>query len=162
MAIRKYVVVDIDGTIADCTHRLHHLTKPKKDWDKFFEECANDEPIQEIVDLVKTMNERNYRVIYLTGRVGTDETRKATEEWLVKQGLWDYEALLMREGGDFRVDRIVKPELLTEYITKHFEHDEYGVCHNDVISLILEDRTSVVEVFRKLGYKVLQVAEGNF
>jgi hypothetical protein len=30
------ILVDIDGTLADCTHRLHHIQKQPKDWDAFF------------------------------------------------------------------------------------------------------------------------------
>ena len=31
------VVVDLDGTLADCTHRLHHIRgRRRKNWDAFF------------------------------------------------------------------------------------------------------------------------------
>lgn len=35
----KAIIVDIDGTIANITHRLHHVKQPngKKNFDAFFE-----------------------------------------------------------------------------------------------------------------------------
>lgn len=32
----KYIVFDIDGVLADCSHRLHYIQKPIKDYDKFY------------------------------------------------------------------------------------------------------------------------------
>ena len=39
------VIVDLDGTLADCTHRLHHI----------FAACEFDEPNAVIVALVKAL-----------------------------------------------------------------------------------------------------------
>lgn len=32
----KYVIVDIDGTVADLSHRIHFIEGEKKDWDSFY------------------------------------------------------------------------------------------------------------------------------
>ena len=40
----KAVIFDIDGTLADCSHRLHHVTGDKRDWNKFFAEMSEDPP----------------------------------------------------------------------------------------------------------------------
>lgn len=32
-----FIVFDLDGTLADCEHRIHHITKEPKDWRAFFE-----------------------------------------------------------------------------------------------------------------------------
>ena len=34
----RAVICDIDGTLADVQHRLHHLEGDPKDWDGFFAE----------------------------------------------------------------------------------------------------------------------------
>lgn len=32
----KYIVFDIDGVLADCSHRLKYIKGEKKDYDKFY------------------------------------------------------------------------------------------------------------------------------
>lgn len=32
----KYIVFDIDGMLADCSHRLKYIKGEKKDYDKFY------------------------------------------------------------------------------------------------------------------------------
>ena len=36
---KGFVICDIDGTIADLKHRVHHVTKAKKDYDSFLQRC---------------------------------------------------------------------------------------------------------------------------
>lgn len=31
----EFVIVDIDGTVADLRHRIHFIEGEKKDWDSF-------------------------------------------------------------------------------------------------------------------------------
>lgn len=144
------VVVDLDGTIADCTHRLHFIQGEVKDWDAFYNACKDDAPIDSMIKMVKALNERFYHIVFLTGR--SEMARSATDEWLVNNSLWDYDTLLMRPLGDYRDDSVVKLELLQNYMKG---------C-DDQIAFILEDRNSVVKSFRDAGFKVLQVAEGDF
>ena len=44
------IVFDIDGTLADCSQRLHHIQKSPPDWDSFFAETEKDEPIMVFED----------------------------------------------------------------------------------------------------------------
>lgn len=42
----RAAIIDIDGTLADCRHRLHHvLPGRKRDWDAFFGEMDDDDLI---------------------------------------------------------------------------------------------------------------------
>ena len=59
--------------------------------------------------------------------------------------------LLMRKDGDFRHDSIVKPELI-----------ENSWFDSNIIAFILEDRDSMVNEWRELGFTCLQVAKGDF
>ena len=45
---RDTVICDIDGTIADNSHRQHYL-EGKRDWKSFFEGIENDKPILKIL-----------------------------------------------------------------------------------------------------------------
>lgn len=57
----------------------------------------------------------------------------------------------MRPAGDKRRDDIIKAEIFDQHIRGH---------HN--ILLVLDDRDSVVKMWRSMGLTCLQVAEGNF
>lgn len=80
----KTVIVDIDGTIADCSHRLRHIQSDKKDWDTFFDECDLDIPIPVVIDLVKRLG-FHYEILYLTGR--KEKTHLKTLLWLIDNSL---------------------------------------------------------------------------
>ena len=150
----KYVVVDLDGTVADCTHRLHFINGETKDWKGFYEACKDDKPIASMIDMVRALNERYYYVIFLTGR--SELARNVTQEWLQANNLWNYDDLIMRPLEDYRQDSVVKLEMLNNYIRTNLNNDK------EAIGFILEDRATVVKSFRDAGFKVLQVAEGDF
>ena len=58
------VVVDLDGTLADCTHRLHHIRgRGRKNWDAFFAGCHIDKPNPVVVALVKALH-KDHRLIF--------------------------------------------------------------------------------------------------
>jgi len=106
----KTYIVDIDGTLADLSHRLHHIQKEPKDWDAFFDGCEEDEPIQNVIDVVRQLGTtQGNRIVYLTGR--PERVRGKTICWLSKNGLPERN-LVMRKNGDHRPDTIAKRELL--------------------------------------------------
>lgn len=133
----KAIIVDIDGTIA------HMKGRSPYDWDRVGEdEC--DTIIKGIVNSYD-----NYGVvIVMSGRDAS--CRAITEKWLNDNNIvWD--TLLMREEGDMRKDSIVKRELFDTYIARHY-----------FIEYVLDDRQQVVDMWRDMGLKCLQVAPGNF
>jgi hypothetical protein len=61
------VVVDLDGTLADCTHRLHHIRGERaKNWDAFFAACHLDQPNPAIVALAKALH-KEHRLVFCSG-----------------------------------------------------------------------------------------------
>jgi len=148
--MKKVVVVDIDGTITKVGDRLKYLKCKPKDWDSFYNNCFEDEPVKNICDLVCALSLDGYRIAFCTGRRGS--CREQTLKWIDKY--LKLEApyfLLMREDGDHRHDTEVKPELLIRA----------GIDFHS-IALVLEDRNSMVGKWRELGLTCLQVAEGDF
>ena len=148
------VIFDIDGTIADCTHRLHMIEGDKKEWEKFFFACVDDKPIYRILMLldylVTDVGSSNF--IFCTSR--PERTRKETVEWILTHTgfrMLSKDKLLMRGDNDRRPDTIVKPELL----------EKAGLTPDKVL-FIVEDRTKVVNKLRELGYTVLQCASGDY
>ena len=146
----KIIVFDIDGTIADCTHRLHHVKKDNPDWKSFFEECVNDTPIESMCDMSIVLSQY-YDIVFCTGR--SEECREHTEKWLNKHV--NTNTVLMRKEGDHRPDHVVKKELLEDYLKKQ------NLTKDHVVT-IYEDRQSVVDMWRDNGYHVCQVAKGDF
>lgn len=147
---KNIIVVDIDGTIAKVGDRLKYLQQDKKDWDAFYEHCGEDEPIKDMCSLVSDLYKLGYKIVFCTGR--RESVREKTRNWLTQNVISTYDdELLMRKDGDWRHDTEVKPELL----------QKAGITPDDVY-FILEDRNSMVAKWRELGYRCLQVNDGNF
>ena len=150
---RDCVIVDIDGTLSDPTHRVPLIATPDKtpDWEAFFEAQQFDAPIQRMISVTNALYHAGCGVILCTGRA--ERWREMTYKWLHKHHVM-YDSLLMRHDGDDREDSIVKRELIaTEKVW-----NPQGMN----ILTIFEDRRRNVEAFRDAGYHVCQVADGNF
>src|SRR5262245_52584350 len=117
-AIMKCYIFDIDGTLADIEHRLHHISGETKDWRAFFADCSADKPIDHICDLAWDLGQSNQKIVYLSGR--SDECRDATEAWMREHDL-PKGPLYMRKAGDYRADTIVKMELLEQLKADGYE-----------------------------------------
>jgi hypothetical protein len=150
--MRKTVIVDIDGTISKVGERLKYLQIEPKDWDSFYNDCFDDEPILDIVDLVYDLYIQRYNIVFCTGR--RESCREKTIAWFNKHfepEVAKFSKLLMRPNKDHRHDIEVKPELLKK-----------AGIELDSIAFVLEDRNSMVKKWRELGLICLQVAEGDF
>lgn len=150
------VVVDIDGTIADCTERASkYLEGDKKDWDAFYSHCRDDKPIKNVISIVRHLNEKN-AILFISGR--RESCRKDTDEWLQRELHFPCDKsylLYLRPENETRHDIVVKPELLEKAILENEIDRDNIIC-------FLEDRNSMVKRWRELGYTCLQVAEGDF
>lgn len=145
--MKKLYVFDLDGTIANLEHRLHLIEGPLKDWNTFSELCDKDEPITWIIDLVKAIDAYLLEedvILILSARIET--VREKTIAWLEKHGV-PFNELFMRKDGDYRPDFIIKEEMLRYFLD--FNPDLQ-------VQFIVEDRQSVVDMWRDKGYKVLQ------
>lgn len=138
----KFYVFDLDGTLADCSHRLHHLER--KDWRAFFAACPDDKPIEHMIEVANALGWEGHRVEIWSGR--SDEVRAQTEEWLLAHGIGRF-PLLMRTAGDHRPDDEVKREFLRG---------------GGVPDMIFDDRKRVVDMWRAEGIPCAQVAAGEF
>ena len=145
--MQKAVIFDIDGTLADNSARQGILEKDKRAWNKFFEGMGDDTPNKELVSLYKLIAEsKQYTMIIATGR--PDQYKKLTEQWLIWNDI-EYQHLYMRTTGDYRPDAIVKEEMLLEIQKKY------------TVAFVVDDRNSVVDMWRKHGILCLQCADTN-
>ena len=140
---------DLDGTLCDNTHRLHHITGEAKNWTAFYAEVGRDKPIPHGIRLLKDLaGSLTRNIVYITGR--SEECRKDTEDWLNRQGV-PTGPIYMRPVGDHRPDTEVKAELLAKAKAAGCEP-----------VFMFEDRSRVVEAVRALGIPCAQVAEGAY
>ena len=131
----KIVLCDIDGTIANNDHRQHYL-KGKKDWDGFFSELINDEPIFPIINKVIEEHNAGKNIIFLTGR--PERYRKSTILWLKRYFNFDLE-ILMRKDTDRRDKLITKKEMFEQNFDK--EH----------IELIIDNDKDLLNMWREMN-----------
>lgn len=147
---------DIDGTLADLSHRLHFIKPdfdnpgmlPPKDWNAFYAACVRDKPIEPICDLARTLSS-HAAIVLVSGR--SDRVWVETERWIASRARLSYARLYMRREGDDRPDYIVKGELLDQIIA-----DGWWPL------MAFDDRSRVVKMFRDHGIPCAQVAEGDF
>jgi acid phosphatase class B len=143
---KKWIIFDLDGTLSILGDRLKYLTG-KKDWDSFYEHCDEDSVNEPVAAIYRLLKKGGYKIKIVTGRRETVVLK--TYNWLINNDLEiENENLHMRKDGDTRHDVIVKPELVADFI-------------ND-ISMVFEDRSSMVDKWRELGITCLQVAAGDF
>ena len=65
--MKKHLIVDIDGTIADLSHRLHHINgSSRKDWDAFFAACKYDRVHVDVVTIIKDLAAQNMTMVIVT------------------------------------------------------------------------------------------------
>lgn len=152
--IRKNVIFDIDGTIADCNHRRKFVDgSQKKDWDAFRDATVNDTPIQHVCDMAKQHYADQDTVIFVSARNNCqrDITEKQITEWT---GISN-PILFLRPDGDYRPDSVFKKDVL-EVLREMLGQDP---------DVVYDDRNQVVDMWRANGINCVQVVprhEGNF
>lgn len=151
----KAVIIDLDGTLANNIHRVHFVNKYDvttiKDWDSFYAGIPKDYPNPWCKELVKMYWQNGYEIIFVTGR--PEKFRKQTEAWLLEHVSFYPKSylLFMRENNCYAKDYKIKKKIYEQNIEGKYQVD-----------FVLEDRKSVVDMYRKLGITVLQCAEGNY
>ncbi len=142
----KSVIVDLDGTLSNCDHRLHHLKREKPDWDQFFDECDGDAPNPWCVALISSMLAAGYHVYVVSARSRIVEEK--TLAWFLKHvPAFDHPNLhvyLVRPIGDSTPDQELKRAWLN------------GFAHRDEIAFVVDDRQKVVDMWRQEGLVCLQ------
>lgn len=146
---KKYAIFDMDGTLADATARRHHLEKEPKDWESFFSELHADEPITELVQLYNELCSSNtYDVAIFTGR--PERYKKMTEEWMAKHNM-PLRPIYCRADNDERHDLVIKKEIYENFTSEGRK-----------VAFIIEDRNSVVAMWREMGVVCLHCFDADF
>lgn len=139
--MKKIILCDIDGTIANNDHRQHFL-EGKKDWDGFFSELIKDEPIFPIINKVIEEHEAGKDIIFLTGR--PERYRYSTLLWLKEYFQFEFK-LLMRMDNDQRNKLIVKTEIFKNHIDI------------SLVDYIIDNDQDLIDMWCERGIKTVKV-----
>ena len=167
--MKKTVIFDLDGTLANIDARRKLATKPngKLDWDVFFSSTniLLDVPNEPVVKMAQMFAENYFNVVIFSCR--NDRSFHTTRSWLSRHRV-PFQKLIMRpdkflKWGDKIADgniatqdmRFMPDEILKKHMLDLF------VDINDVL-LVVDDREKVVVMWRNLGLNTFQVGDGNF
>ncbi|UVF61250.1 polynucleotide kinase [Mycobacterium phage DuncansLeg] len=145
------IIVDIDGTLAQMAGRSPY------DYSQVHTDTVDEQIrwlVNEIWHRAETPDGRVVDVLIVSGR--DDECREATEKWLNDHGI-KFDALHMRPTGS--VDN--HGNKLPDYLIKSALFDKH-IRGKYNVRFVLDDRNQVVDLWRSLGLKCLQVQPGDF
>jgi hypothetical protein len=141
--MRDTVVIDLDGTLSDCSARRHLVEGKHRDYEAFHARIGEDKPVEPITAIMREMFV-SYRVLIVSAR--PQSANEATRGWLNLHGIycWD-EVILLRPDGDSTPDQELKRAWLQAY-------------GKDRILFVVDDRQKVVDMWRAEGVTCLQCA----
>ena len=166
-------IIDIDGTIADCTHRLYLIGKSPEqylyekenyskhpDWDRFYELTQYDAPMEKNIRIIKKFLRRHSaKPVFVTGRneITESDTRKFIERHTEEYGLY------MREKEDrrkaFEIKRDHLKVLLKRYsVVAAFDDDKH--CLEMYQEELKHLKPYGTEVFEALVHPTLGFSDG--
>lgn len=150
------IFMDIDGVLADCSHRLRFLEN--KNYEAFYspEGMMIDQPIRIGLDLLEMfLGNWEVEVYLLTGR--PYRTEEVTKKWL-KQYLPEFDCppILMRKDHDYRDSGVVKAEII-----KRSLNDKNSVCYGADEVLFIDDDPENVKAVEEACGKVQGIIFGS-
>ena len=158
MKNEKWIIFDLDGTLADIEDRRRLCTKEngKMDWNEFFDpiNISLDKPNWPIINTLKAFQEAGYRIAIFSGR--SARTEDATHNWLMSH-MCHYDVLKMRPENHpykFMPDEKLKSDWFGNIFANHTDEPEV-IC-------VFDDRQKVVDMWREIGLTCMQVAPGEW
>ena len=149
------IVIDLDGTLVNNNARAIPFLRPPAGadldahWAQFFKDSDLDRPNRWCKEIVESLHDKGYKIIFLTGRGESHGIDDVTSKWLNNNigSQIDYD-LIMRKKGDTRRDCDVKRDIILTKIAPHYN-----------ILFAVDDKRSNVDMFESLGIKCLHCAD---
>lgn len=145
--VNKLWIFDIDGTLSDNEHRMHHIMEGNRDWDTFFSLQYKDEPFDAVMEIFDTLSAAGHKCVIITARC--ERFRDVTLEWLNKhhKGTVKSEDVYMRPLNDRTDDDKIKIDILNKILYDNVQYRVMG---------IFEDRHRIIDAYRDAGYYVFE------
>ena len=140
------VLLDLDGTVCDTSHRAHLLDKKPRDWEAYSLACGDDQPIQEVVELARSLQADGWALEAVTGR--SEVARARTRAWLESVAGLFVSSLNMRPPGDHRPNPEFKRGVAKNILQKW----------PGAVIIAIDDHPGVAQVYAELGITTLVVA----
>lgn len=146
ICLPRAIIVDIDGTLAEKGERSPYD----------YSRVKEDGLYQDIAFLIDRLTDNtSYYTLIVSGR--DDTCRNETMEWLVRHGIY-YDELLMRET---EVDIDEFGGKLPDFEVKYRLFDEH-IRDTWCVDFVIDDRRQVIDMWRGIGLRVLDVAGNEF
>lgn len=144
---KRDILVDLDGTLAEISHRLHFVEQNPKDWKGFFGAISQDTVRRDVVDKVCQWSD-THNIVIISTRPET--YLHETIRWLEANhlDLLPIDTIIMRRAGDSRENSEVKKEILEKYFDK------------SEIDMVFDDRPRVIRMWCAQGLQVEDVGKG--
>ena len=146
-----WVVFDLDGTLADDSHRIGLIQRDEPKWDKYFAQCGGDTPIISTILMTQLFARAGAEIVIMTGRSG--QVKDLTVSWLNTYNVYFHD-LFMRPEGDITTPN---KELKSAWVQELYTEDPYK--H---ILCAFEDLKNLVDFWRHtVGTWCFQVQEND-
>lgn len=140
-------LMDLDGTLADCSHRIHYIMSKPKNWKALFAGIPFDTLIEPVAREFRKAVDNKIPVIIVTAR--SQSTELDTLMWLKEKNMYHFEKIYFRKLNDFRNDDIVKKEILDEIRKEGY---------NPIKAF--EDRPRIIRMYREQGIETIDCGNG--
>ena len=149
-----FVVFDLDGTIANVDHRTHYVRNGNRQWGKFFAECVNDTPYQDVIDILRFLVSNGARVEIWSGR--SAEVEWETVDWLDRY----IGVIPLPDGREISASKLLKHMRPVNDYTPDTELKRRWLHACDQRpDFVFDDRRSVVDMWREEGLTCGQVRD---
>ena len=139
-------IFDLDGTLANIDHRLHHVRGEKKDWDRFYNEVSKDSFNRWCGLLIEMVSQYDIKPLLVTARKSSIKIKNDTIWWLRRYfNVFPPENIYwVRKEDDFRPDTELKEKCLINEILPKYS-----------VIFAVDDRESIAQVYRRHGIPTL-------
>ncbi len=146
-----WIVCDMDGTLSNHEHRVYHVAEKgnesdDEEWEAYHSKMHLDKPYKAEQILLRMFYRLGFNIAICTAR--EEIFKEQTIEWLWRNHI-NFNRLYMRAEKDYRPGAEIKEEILLKKMA------------NKKILFVLEDRESVVAMWRKNGVTCFQCRPGN-
>lgn len=135
--VNRFVIFDIDGTLANVNHRFHHSRISCNCGLDFFPHGHTDDLDFSVYKYYEFFKLRGYKIYIFTSR--NEKYRFQTEKWLNENNII-VDKLEMRLKDDYRPSYIIKEE----FLKKNFQN-----ISDFVIQAVFESDESCIEMYKQ-------------